>query len=231
MREADWVAVWVTLCRFAREKGQCWMFTGTDGHGSSPSCTTKQLREPQDTAPRTGNAGEVYWGLRLGGSRADSTAGLKARWKQSDPTAPLFSALGLWCGLPHWPPQAADSRQGPGWQTALDPHQTAWQPLGPISHSLSGAGPGPAEELPSSWQVACPPCAVILLDHLRENGWVPWPAPRRDNKGWARVIHPRARRPPSPPAPTAAPCTPQAWASAASSPQWPPDNTFKVLMF
>lgn len=105
------------------------------------------------------------------------------------------------------------------------------------SHLLSRVGPGQApteREIPRSWQAACPLHAAISSVHLRENGWVLWPAPRRDNKGRAQVIHPLCQTALPPhqrlPRSAAAPRSPRAWALVACAQQWPPDTIFKVLI-
>jgi len=52
-------------------------------------------------------------------------------------------------------------------------HGKVTQALGPSGHLPSGVGLGPAspeKEVSISWRVACPPCAVISSDHLREHG-------------------------------------------------------------
>lgn len=107
-------------------------------------------------------------------------------------------------------------------------HGMVTQPPGPSGHLPSGAGPGSVSaknEIAGSWQAACPPRAVILSDHLGENGWVPRPAAGQDNKGRARVIHRCCQTLPS--------STPlsRAWVPASSAPQWPPDTVFKSSGF
>lgn len=191
------------------------------------------------------------WGLEGVGLR--TFAEPETARQQWDPSQ-LWGCNGGQPGLPIRPAaitgHRCEARAGMAssiWPKRLDRHQHSCQTWDGVtcgmvtlrlsSHLLSRVGPGQApteREIPRSWQATCPLHAAISSVHLRENGWVLWPAPRWDNKGRAQVIPPPCQTALPPhqrlPRSAAAPRSPGAWALVACAQQWPPDTIFKVLI-
>lgn len=191
---------------------------------TAPALQPDTFKSPRMLQSWAGNEGEGCCGLKLGGSRTGIVAGPKAwQWWRNSTVNMLLRFQAAIMGqmlLPPWPQTWGKAGMAAGtWPMDLTGPcaggrcEMRTQPLRPSSHLPSGAGLGPASaenKISSCWQEACPPCAAISSDHLRENGWVPRPG--RDNKGQVPVTQAVPDSSPSPAVP--GPCC-----SSTPSPQ------------